>query len=418
MAGATTDFVGTRVFQNLTATTAKIDTRDSTVIGMPMPAPAADNTAFPIDEPVTLSLDNVEMLEKLGPGLARDACSQILSEGIVTDIAFVRTPHSDATDPAQKYAAELNGIVGQAGQTGVHALLQAKSHIGLEPGCIIFPGYGSQRLDDAANAAVVAASTVAGRILDCVVITDTPSTSREAAVAYAADFALNLNVVAMYPQALVNLGEGNVIRPLSPHFAGAMVRRDKEAGSPYKACWNRPLQGVLRTSVPVGHTDGDTSSESNFLLQRGVGTVIERNLLWAPFTTASDPTVNGWRSLKRIRTRQAVDKAVLRALRMYAAEDITPHMVTLIYQSIDNFLSDLVAMGALAAYELIWSKAMNPGSLLQAGALRVKQRFAETPDLVDLGIYSEPQPEGYDILAAAIASAVSQMGRANIRVAA
>lgn len=415
----TTDFVGVRRFSNLASTVAKIDTRDSTVIGLCLPAPTGDNTAFPLDEPVALSIDDPEQVAKLGTGIARDTVDQILSEGIVTNIAFVRTQHSTLTDPADKLEAEINSIVGSAGsKTGVWALLDAKSHIKLEPGCIIAPGYMSHRVDNAANAVVAAARTVADRIIDCIVIADTPSASLAAAIEWAEDFATALNVVGIYPAGVVNLGAGNVTRPLSAHVAAAMVRRDKATGGPYKAFWNKPLQGVLGPSVPVGYTDGDISSEANQLAQAGVGSIIEGNLLWAPFTTATDPTVKSWRSIKKIRTRRAVEKAMLRPIRQYASEDITPHIVSLIYRAADQFLSDLVTLEALIDYELIWSKAMNPATLLEAGGLRVKMRWAETPDLVDLQLYDEAMPEAFDILEAAIASAVSQLGLSNIRVTA
>ncbi|MFN3440967.1 MAG: phage tail sheath family protein [Rhizobium rosettiformans] len=415
----TTDFVGVRQFSNLRSTVAKIDTRDSTVIGLVSPAPLADNTAFPLDEPVTLSLDNSEQIELLGAGLVRDTVDQILSEGIVTDIAFVRTAHSADADPQVKLAAEINSIVGSAGsKTGVWALLEAKSHIKIEPGCIIAPGYMAHRLGDAANPVVAAARTVADRIIDCMVIADTPSTSIEDAIEWAEDFATALNVIGMYPGGVVNLGAGNVIRPLSANVAAAMVRRDKETGGPYKAFWNRALQGVLGPSVPVGYTDGDISSEANQLAQAGVGSIIEGNLLWAPFTTATDPTVNSWRSIKKIRTRRAVEKAMLRPMRQYVSEDITPHVVSLIYRAADQFLSDLKTLGAIIDYELIWSKSLNPSSLLEAGGLRVKMRWAETPDLVDLQLYDEPMPEAFDVLNAAIAAALSQLGLSNIRVTA
>lgn len=415
----TTDFVGVRRFSNLLSTVAKIDTRDSTKPGMVLPAPLADNAAFPINEPVRLSLDDSEQLTKLGAGIARDACDQLLQEGIVTDIAFVRTPHSTLTDPAAKLEAEINGIVGSAGsKTGIYALLAARSEIKIEPGAIISPGYMSARLGDAANPVAAAASIVADRIIDCLVVADTPAASREAAIEWAEDFKAALNVVALYPGGVYNFGAGNVTRPLSASYVGRMIRRDKETGGPYKACWNRPLQGVLGPSVPVGYTDGDTGSEANQLAQAGVGTIIEGNLLWAPFTTATDPTVNAWRSVKKIRTRRAVEKAMLRPVRQYLSEDITPHMVTLIYRAADQFLSDLVTLGALIDYELLWSKSFNPATLLSAGGLRVKLRWAETPDLVDLQLYDEAMPEAFDVLNAAIASAVSQLGSSNIRVTA
>ncbi len=414
----TTDFVGVRRFSNLSSTVAKIDTRNSTVVGLAAPAPLADNTKFPINEPTKLSLDDAAQFAALGAGLVQDTVSQMLSEGIVTDIAFVRTPHSVLTDAQAKLEAEINGIVGSAGaKTGVYALLDAKSELGLEPGCIISPGYMSQRIGNAANAVASAARTVANRIIDCVVIADTPATVAAAQV-WAADFATALNMIAMYPAGIVNLGAGNVVRPLSPHVAAAMIRRDKEVGNPYKAFWNRPLKGVLAPSVPVGYTDGDVNSEANQLAQAGVGTIIEGNLLWAPFTTATDPTVKSWRSIKKIRTRQAASKAMLRPVRQYLSEDIEGHTVSLIYRAADQFLGDLKTLKAIIDYELVWSKALNPATLLEAGGLRTKMRWAETPDLVDLQLYDEPMPEAFDLLQAAIAQALSQIGSANIRITA
>lgn len=414
----TTDFVGVRVFSDLSSTVAKIDTRDSTAIGMALPAAAADAARYPIGELSRISLNDPEAVAALGPGLARDAVNQIASEGIVTDIQFYRAQHSTLEEPQDKFEAELNAIVGSAGaKTGVWAFVDAYSEFKKYPGLIISPGFTSQRTGDAKNAAVTAMSGVCSRLIDCMTVTDTAVGSREAAAAWAEDFAADLNVIAMFPGGVVNLGDGNVTRPLSPHVAAAIVRRDKEVGNPFKAAWNRPLRGVLAPSFRVGYADGDAGSDANFLNQAGVGTVIEGNLLWAPFTTATDPTVKNWRSIKRIRTRRAIEKAVLRPLRKYLSEDLSPHTVSLVFRSLDQFLGDLVSLGALISYEILWDPTMNPASLLEAGAIRVRCRFAETPDLVDLQIYAEPQPEAFDVLNAAIAANINTLGRPNLRVA-
>lgn len=416
---ATTDFVGVRNFSDLRSTVARIDTRDSTVMSIVGPAPLANNGTIDMDEPITIPLDDPEMIEAIGAGMVQDSLNQMALEGIVADVVFVRTPHSTKTDPAEKLEEEINGIVGSAGaKTGAWALLDAKGHIGLEPGCAMAPGYTSQRLDDAANAVTQTLSTVAGRIIDCLVFAETPVTSREDADEWAQDFATSLNIVGLYPQILTNLGAGNVTRPMSPSMAAAMVRRDKEVGNPYKAFWNRPLQGALRPSVPVGYTDGDIASDANWLNQRGIGTLIERNLIWAPFTTATDPTVKAWRNIKRIRTRRAIDKAMLRPLRKYLSEDVHPDAVSLIFRSLDQFMMDLVTLKAVIDYEIIWSKSLNPSTILQAGALRVKPRWEETTDLVDLQLYSEPMPEAWDVLEAAIANSLQQLGLQNVRVTA
>lgn len=411
---ATTNFVGVRVFSDLRNSVASIDTRDSTVIGMCLPLPnIAPSANIPIDEPIRISTDDVDTVASLGPGVARDTIEQIASEGIITDIAFVRA------DDAVDVEAQIGKIVGSASQKkGIWALVEAKDELKLEPGLIIAPGYTSQRLGGAANPVAMAIDGVCTRIIDCMGVVDTPATSREAAATYALDFATSLNMIAMYPGARVFLDGQDVVRPLSPHVAAAIVRRDKEVGNPFKAAWNRRLIGVRGPSQRVTYRDGDTATDGNFLVQNGVGTVIEGSLLWAPFNTATDPTVRGYRSIKRIRTRRSIEKAMLRALRQYLSEDLGPHLVTLIGRALSEACEERKALGALVDYQVLWSKGMNPGTLLRDGGLRLKLRFEETPDLVDLQIYSEPQPEAFDVLQAAIATAIENLGNANFRAVA
>lgn len=413
---ATTPFVGVRVFSDLRNTVASIDTRDSTVIGMALPLPniaAGDDTKIPMDEPFRISTDDPETIALLGPGVARDTVEQIASEGIITDIAFVRVPKSDNIE------TQIGSIVGSAGsKTGLYALLEAKDELKLEPGLIIAPGYTSQRLGSAANPVAMAIDTICARIIDCIGIVDTPSTSREAAAAYALDFASSLNIVAMYPAARVFLGGQDVVRPLSPHVAAAIVRRDKEAGNPFKAAWNRRLLGVRGPSQRVTYRDGDTATDGNFLNQNGVGTIIEGNLLWSPYNTGTDPTTVGYRSIKRIRTRRSIEKAMLRPLRLYMSEDLGPHLPTLIGRSLEEACEERKNLNALIDYEITWSKKLNPATLLRAGGLRLKLRFEETPDLTDLQIYSEPQPEAFDVLQAAIAASIEAQGSTNFRAVA
>ena len=406
---ATTDFVGVRVFEDLSDQVVSIDTRDSTVIGMAGPLPGIDPSnelSIPYDEPFKISTDDPVTVAMLGPGLIQDAVNQISAEGIITDILFSRSRIPTSGALADQLAA-TTGLA--SAKTGVYALLYGKDELGLEPGLIIVPGLTSQRLGGVKNPVADAIDSVCTTIIDCLGITSCPATGVADAEAYAADFAHTLNILAMYPNGIYELG-GEVTRELAPSVAGAIVRNDRRNGNPYKAFWNQQLIGCLGLDQRVSYRDGDPSCDANFLNQGGVGTVIEGSLLWSPFNTATDPTLVGYRSIKRVRTRKAIEKAMLRPLRAYLASDLTPHDVVLVGESLDQACKERKALGAIIDYQVLFSRGLNPNDLLKKGGLRLKLRFEETPELTDLGIYSTPEPEAFDVLAAAIATAIDSQG--------
>ncbi|TPQ47543.1 phage tail protein, partial [Prosthecomicrobium hirschii] len=175
---------------------------------------------------------------------------------------------------------------------------------------------------------------------------------------------------------------------------------------------------ILGLSTPISYRDGDAGCQANLLVQAGIATVIENTTLWAPFTTATDATVKAYRSIKRIRTRRSIEKAIQPAMRAYLSEDLGPHLVLLITEALSQACSERKALGALVDYEIVWKRGINTNTTLRDGILRLKLRFEETPDLVDLQIFSEPQPEAFDVLAGEIAAALQRMGNPNVTVAA
>ena len=408
----TTPNVGVRVFSDLSNTSSTISVRDGGLgICLPVDGAAVDMTK---NEPFIVDLAAPADIARFPDGtLARDTLSQLALAGMTAKIVFIR---ADEDPDAELQIGKIAGDA--ASKTGMHGFKDALSHVGFEPTFLISPSYAALRIGGAANPVAATMDSVCNEIIDCMGVFDTPITTREAAIEAAGDFSGTFNMIACYPQVTVNLGGANVTRPLSTHVAAAHLIRDAEVGNPFKAAWNRQLTGVLGTDQIVTYQDGKTSHDANTLNQGGVVTVIEGNRLWGPYTTATDPTTIGYRSIKRIRTRRAVEKATLKAMRKHLAADIGPHAVTQIYTDVADFLEDLTnpEIGALVNYELVWDRSLNSGAVLEAGGLRVKMRFAETPDLTDLQIYAEAQPEAFDLLAGRIGSALSALGNQNIRV--
>lgn len=415
---STAPFVGVRVFSDLSSNVVSIDARDSTVIAMSLPAPEADASVFPLNEPVAIDPEDTALVAKLGTGLAKDTVAQVLSEGVIPSFVFSRSTHATEGTDEGKLAADIGAIAGSAvDKTGVWSLLDAKAKTGLKPGLIIAPGYTSQRVGDLKNAAAVAINTVKDMLVDCVGIVDATQTSDAAALTYALDFKTALGMMACYPAVEVSLEGETVSRPMSPHVAAAIVRRDKEAGTPYKAAWNRPLKGILGLTKTISYRDGDPSCQANTLVQGGLATVIEGNTLWAPFTTATDSTVAAYRSLKRIRTRRAIEAAIPVPMRAYLSEDLGGHLVSLMTQSLSSACEEAKTLGAIIDYQIVWKRSLNSNTGLRSGICRLKLRFEEGVDLVDLQIFTEPQPEAFDVLADQIAAALQAMGNPNITTA-
>lgn len=401
--------VGTRVFSDLSPTVASIDARQ-TFPSLALPAPNADNS-IEKDRPYAISTEDSETIALLGEGVAKDTITQFASTGISTDIIFVRCDDDPDED------TQLGHIAGDAAlKTGSWAIPEALGEIGLEAGLILSPEYTHQRPGGVANPVLTSHEAICGKIIDCFAVGDAGSADREGAALAAADFATARNILMGWPRVKVWKNGADATAPMSVFWAAQILKRDAEVGNRYKAAWNKPLVGIRGTEHVVSHRDGDPTSDSNYLCQAGIGTVIEGKQLWAPFTTATDPTTRDYRSIKRIRTRRSIEKSFLRAMRKYNADDLGAHLATLIYNTMAEACDDRQAINAIIDYELIWDRKLNSNTSLRDGSLMTKMRFEETPELVDLGIYTEPQPEAYNLLADNIAAALEALGNPNIRV--
>lgn len=416
---ATTPFVGVRVFSDLSDNVVSIDARGTRGIGMVLPASAADTTLYPIGQPVVIDTSDATAVAALGEGLAKDAIAQINAEGVITNVIFARAQHSVLTDADAKLAAEISAVAGNAAaKTGIYALLDAGAITGYKPISIIAPGYTSQRTGSLKNAVATAIDTVKDQLIDCEGIVDATQSADADALNYAQDFKTSLGMTACYPAVMVDLGAGPVSRPMSASVAGAFMRRDKEVGTVFKAAWNRPLKGILGTTKIISYRDGDPDCQANALVQGGLLTVIEGTTLWGPYTTGRDATVKAYSSRKRIRTRRAIEAAILPALRAYNAEDYGAHAVALVTESLAQYCEEVKALGAIIDYQIVWARGLNTNTNMRDGILRLKLRFEELPELIDLQIFSSPQPEAFDVLASDIAVALQRLGNPNVIVSA
>jgi phage tail sheath protein FI len=212
-----------------------------------------------------------------------------------------------------------------------------------------------------------------------------------------------------------------VTRASAPYIAALMVKTDKLMGGPYYSPGNRAL-GILGPSRAVECNFTDPDSEHNWLLQRGVNTIVqlEKNrtsrsvnapqgkMFWGFFNTSSDPL---WRLINVVRTRKAIREVIPRTLVRYLGQNIGTNLVVVLRQAVMDFLRELASLpepAILPGFDVIWERDQNSNAVMRVGGLVFNAYWEESPSLVDLQIYTGRREASFDILAAEIQAAMAQ----------
>jgi uncharacterized protein len=416
---ATTPNVGVRTYLNR-ADIQPVLIADNSTIGGVFTAPNADNNLFPLDTPVHFTTDDAAMVSAAGDasGTLRQTLDMIAGEGVSASLVVVRV--NKTADVATQMAA----MVGSASsKTGAYALLSAQAETGATPNLLIGPGMTSQRLGNAANPLATAYDGICEALGTAVAFCSAPSSTKEAAAEWAADFANTLNIITVAQGARVfdSLSSSIITRDVSPALAALQVRTDKERGGPYYNPGNQTLRGILGPSRAVTCNISDPSSEANWLLQRGVNSLVqlERNrtsrssnapqgkTFWGFFNTSNDPL---WRAINVVRTRKAVREVIPRTLVKYIGQNLGPHLATVLLQSLNDFLRELKQLPepAILGGEATWERSLNSNGSLRTGGLSISMNFEEAPPLVDVNVYTGRMEAAFNILASDIQSAMNQ----------
>lgn len=381
-------------------------------VGLAGTAPDADNDAFPLDEPVHFYSNDVEKVAKLGDtGTLKTEIDSFNDQGIIASVVIVRVAEGVDTD------ATLAKLVGSsASNTGVNAFRYALGHTGVEPGLIIAPGFTSQRPGDAKNPVMAELEGITSS-LKAIKIGDCPGGSKELALEYRADFSDRYTYLV---DPHVKLA-GGVIAPASGRAAGLFIKRDHEKGGPYYSPSNQSIGGIVGTSRPIAYWDGQIAHEANYLNEnrintiipaqiiQGAGGVVKANgtILWGSETTSLDPL---WRFVNVVRTRAAIEKAIVVAFRSIMDDNLSAQLGIAIVRSLQGFLDELAspAVGAIIGGRAWWDRSANSNASLQQGIFRVEFDAEEAPPLNDLIFGSRRNSYYFGILAEDILSGVKQ----------
>ncbi len=394
---------GTRVLR-LRDDARPIAVSDTSTLGAIVTAPDADNAVFPLDEPVHLYTHETDKIAALGAtGTALDVINAVKAQGIEASVVMVRVAEGADAD-----ATRANMVGAAAAQTGAHALTYALGHVGVEPDLLLAPGYAAGRIEDAKNPVADALEQVAKK-LQAIAVLDTGGPTKEASLAYRADFSDRFAYL-VDPMVRVTSEGGPVVKPAAPYAAALFIKRDKEKGGPYWSPSNQDCGGILGLARPVSYYDGEIDHEANLLNDAGIATFIPARLvqgaggafaangriLWGNRTTSTDPL---WQFVNVVRTRALIEKTISRSFRWANDQNLSPQLVIAIMRSLQQFLDELKAIGAILGGDVFWDRDVNTNALLRSGKLRIEFDAEEAPPLEDLTFGSRRNEAYFDLLA-------------------
>lgn len=291
---------------NIDGGSRSIAVASTSVIGIVGTAPRADKIAFPYNTPVLVT--SRSQAAKLLANAATEVDEGTLPGQL--DAIFDQSNAVVVVIRVEKGATEndtlanvLGGVNAQTGAyTGVHALLAAKSVVGVKPRILAVPGFThtheKRDTELLANPVVAELLGIADK-LRAVIIKDGPNSTDDAAKSTTA-LTGSKRVYVVDPALLVQSGDAIVTRYASGAVAGAIARSDNERGW-WASPSNLELNGVVGTARAIDFGLSDATSRANLLNQSNVATIIREGgfRLWGNRTASSDQK---WQFLCVVRT--------------------------------------------------------------------------------------------------------------------
>ncbi len=278
-------------------------------------------------------------------------------------------------DPTKVAATDVIGGVDASTQaySGVHALLGAKSVVGVTPRILCAPGFTHQKTDATANAVVAELLGIANK-LRATICADGPGTTDNAAIAYRQDWGSGRVYITDPWVKVVNSASGAIeSKPSSARVAGLIALQDNTNGFWWSPS-NQPINGIVGTSRPIDFAMGDASSRANVLNENEVTTIINLDgyRLWGNRTASSDPQ---WAFLSVRRTADMIEQSLLEAHLWAVDRNITRTYLQDVVEGVNNYLRHLKAVGAIIDGKAWADPELNTPDQLAAGKVYIDFDF-------------------------------------------
>ncbi|MEG0964785.1 MAG: phage tail sheath family protein [Pseudomonas sp.] len=296
------------------------------------------------------------------------ACQAIYSR---TKAVIVACGVAKLEDAAEQTSAIIGGVLADGKRTGLQALLDGKSRFNAQPRLLVTPKHSATQA--VGTALVALADKLRG-----LAILDGPNTTDEAAIAYAENFgAKRAFLVDPGVKYWDTAAEATLDAPASAWVAGLFAWTDSEYGF-WASPSNKEFVGLTGTSRSIEYLDGDASCRANLLNNANIATIIRDDgyRLWGNRTLSSDPK---WAFVTRVRTMDIVMDAILYGHKWAVDRSITATYVKDVTETINGFMRDLKAQGAVINFEVYPDLDKTTATQIEQGKVYWNIRFTDVP---------------------------------------
>lgn len=352
---------------------SQVQVSSSSVIGVIGTAPDAKDEDFPLNTPVLITGSRVEAAKLGEKGTLPAALDGILSQcGALVVVVRVAEEKNEITDEEsgetlsefdeEKTIANFVGAVDSDGTyTGVNAFLATRSKLGVTLRILLAPEFSTTE--------VVQEMIKVAERLRAVIVADCPVASGEEVIKFVTDCASE-RVYAVYPQA-INTKKQTVA--LSPYAAGVIARTDNETGF-WCSPSNKSINGIIGLSKDIDFSLGDPACRANYLNEKNIATVINQNgyKLWGNRSTANE---GSYKFLCVRRTADIIADLILRAHLWAVDRNIVKNYLTDVSESVNAFLANLKAQGAILDGKCFANKELNTAANIAEGKVYFDFQF-------------------------------------------
>jgi phage tail sheath protein FI len=397
---------------------------DLSVIGLVLPGDDADETVFPLNEPVDFNTGDPAYLAKVGSGDLMRAVIAIDDQlaDLQTSARVVAVRVAQGEDDAEtisniigsRTATTAAGHVG----TGLYALLRSGSQLGVIPRLLGCPGYTWQTSviggEVQANPICAALPSVCSELLAHAIVGG-PGAGPTATQAWFETLTSG-RLIAVDAWRRVREGTGARLEDGVAAILGIGARVDfRHGGYPFHSFSGQQVQGTLglKNYYPFSLVDGATAGQEMLALhvgviargEAGVETAIASNGFVFAGVWNADPDPL-WHFYNKSRGRDWAHLALLKSIRLrLGVENVTPHGVQAVLNDMVAIGQNLINNQCSVGFKVGFEADKNSPDDLRQGRFRVYFATEEPAPITQVTIDSRPN---YAALVAELGTLVAQ----------